>query len=225
MEDDRLHSLLDSSVPAPRALDAAVIRHMMADAEGIARPGRTRRRGRIGLATAATLALVIGGGGMAVASGLVSWPSGFENPDAAFDFTLPSGRACEFRMLVTSSDAADTAADVSPDRDRDEAIEAKLAEWLRDGDLRDRLDLTSARAVAENVFAEQRVVGMTISIADDGWLVDTAADSDTVSPDDLEAFTIDRAVRAAVAEQLRAQGYQDGSWTVSTDGGVKCEAE
>ena len=162
---------------------------------------------------------------MAIASGLVTWPSGFEDPDAGFEFSLPSGRQCEFRMIVDPVDQDAAISDPSPDRETSAQVQAEVVSWLRDGDLATRLDLESARVSAQSILAEQRESGMTISISPDGWLEDTAVTSDTLDPDIVEAFAVDRAVRAEMQEHLNSAGYPEYMWDFGTEGGVKCEAE
>lgn len=95
---DPIDELLDRSAPALAdrgSARGAGLTQMVSDARDTARPRRRSRR-RAGI-LAATLsgALLVGGGGVAVAAGLVEWPVGFEDPDSSFAFTLPSGRACE----------------------------------------------------------------------------------------------------------------------------------
>lgn len=221
MNDDRLDVLLGSAAPAPLAVDQSDVRRMMAEARVLAGPAPAPRRGRIALAAAAALALVIGGGGVAVASGLVTWPSALEKPDAEFNFTLSSGRQCEFRMLVVPMDAeGDEGSDLQLMRE----IEADVAGWLRDGDLLSRLDLAAARVEADRILEEQAKVGMTVSIGGDGWLEDAAL-SDAIDPDAREALTIDRAVRHGMVDHLTASGFPKNTWTFISDGGVKCAAE
>src|SRR5687768_13667543 len=103
MTEDRFDELLAQSAPArPNRggdLDGAW-RLMVRDARDDVGLERPRRRMNAFVTAAAAIVLVIGGGGVAVAAGLVSWPVGFEDPDAALEFVLPSGRACEIRLVV-----------------------------------------------------------------------------------------------------------------------------
>lgn len=229
MDTEQLDDLLDASAPVARVVDAVDIRAMMADAAEAARPVRSRRRVRTGIAAGATaLALIIGGGGVAVASGLVSWPSGFEDPDGSYAFTLPSGRACEVRLVIGASEPVeDPTAEVdrSVDADRLRAVQDEVVRWLRDGALDRDLDLPAAEAEASAILDEQEAVGMTILIGEDGWLTDAATAPGRPDADDARAFAVDRAVRAAMGVHLDEEGFSANSWTFSTDGGVKCETE
>ncbi|MFT4258631.1 hypothetical protein [Microbacterium sp.] len=132
MDIEELDGLLNASAPNTRTIDRIEVRAMMADAREAARPARSPRRVGAGMAAGAALALVIGGGGVAVASGLVAWPSGFEDPDGFYAFTLPSGRACEVRLIVEDrTSATDPSADDATTR----AVQESVTTWLRDGGL------------------------------------------------------------------------------------------
>ncbi|MFK4760851.1 hypothetical protein ACI3KS_07945 [Microbacterium sp. ZW T5_45] len=229
MDTEQFDALLDASAPAPRVVDRADVRAMMtaaAEAAEAAEPPdtwRPRRRVRISLAAAAAVALMIGGGGVAVASGLVSWPSGYEDPDGSYAFTLPSGRACEVRLVVEDQTASDE--DAGADDATTRAVQDALTSWLREGALERDLDLQEADAEAARILAEQRAVGMTVLIGADGWLTDEAIAPGRPDDDDARAFAVDRAVRAALADRLVDAGFPPQTWTVSAEGGVKCEAE
>ncbi|WP_217183763.1 hypothetical protein [Streptomyces sp. AC495_CC817] len=222
MDDDRLTSILDTSAPTARVLDAGIVRRMILDAETMARPARARRRARIGIAAAASLALVVGGGGVAIASGLVAWPSGFEDPDGSYAFTLPSGRACEVRLIVEDrTDPSEPSADDAATT----ALQESVASWLRGGALDRDLDLVAADAEAERILADQETdSGMTVLIGSDGWLTDAAVEPGRPDADDARAFAVDRAVHAAMTSHLIDAGFPEDTWTFSTEGGVRCAA-
>ncbi len=223
MDDDRLHRMLDASAPTARALDESVVRMMMTDAETVARPSRRRRRVRVGLTAAASLALLIGGGGVAIASGLVSWPTGFEDPDGSYAFTLPSGRACEVRLIV---DEQTDPNEPSPDDAATRAVQDSVQIWLREGALDRDLDIAAADAEAERILAEQaEEYGMTVLIGPDGWLTDAAVAPGRPDADDTRAFAVNRAVHAAMVAHLTDAGFPEEAWLTGTDGGVKCAAE
>lgn len=228
MDSEQLDELLAASAPAGRAIDPLDVRAMMADAGELARPGRPRRHLKAGIAGAAVLALMIGGGGVAVASGLVSWPSGFEDPDGSYAFTLPSGRACEVRLVIGASEPIeDPTAEVdrSVAAETERAVQEEVARWLRDGAPDRDLDLPAAEADVSAIYEEQEAVGMTVLIGADGWLADAAIAPGRPDADDARAFAIDRAVRTAMRGHLTDEGFAASTWTFSTDGGVKCEAE
>lgn len=223
MDTEQLDDLLDASARPAAVIDLLTIRSMVADAAETVRPARARRRVRAGLAAGAALVLMIGGGGVAVASGLVSWPSGFENPDGSYAFTLPSGRACEVRLIVGDQTSA---TEPSPDDVTTRAVQDSVATWLRDGALERDLDLGAADAEAARILAEQEdSYGMTVLIGADGWLTDAAMTPGRPNADDARAFAVNRAVRAAMTDHLVSAGFPESTWTYSTEGGVKCEAE
>lgn len=104
--DEELSRVLDASAPAvvPHSdelvsdLDRAVSEarvHVLSD--------RVRVRGgaRRGLVALGLAVLLVGGGATAaVATGGFSWLPWAQNPDVAYSFTLPSGRACEERVVL-----------------------------------------------------------------------------------------------------------------------------
>lgn len=231
MDDDLFDERLARSRPATASrgphFDAAV-RAMIEDADVTARPVQPRRRVTAGITVAAALALVIGGGGVAVASGLVPWPSGFEDPDGSYAFTLPSGRACEVRLVIGAPEPVeDPSAEVdrSADTEAQRDVQEEVARWLRAGALDEDLDLPAAQAEVAAVYDEQADVGMTVLIGADGWLADAATATGRPDADDAYAFAIDRAVVAAMTTHLREQGFPENTWTFGSDGGVKCAAE
>lgn len=223
MDEDQLNTMLEASAPETSRIDASAVRAMMSDAEAMARPSRARHRVKIGAAAAAALALVVGGGGVAIASGLVSWPSNLENPDGSYAFTLPSGRACEVRLIVTD-DASDD--DQSEDVELQREIQDDVANWLRSGALDRELDLPAAEEEAVRVLSEQAEdYGMTVLIGGDGELTDHKSVEGRPTVDDVRAFAVNRAIHGALTDHLRDAGYAENTWTFSTDGGVKCAAE
>lgn len=226
MTHDRLDHLLTQSIPPQAArgeqLDGA-LQLMIQDAANIAaRRVRPRRRSFVGIAAAASTLLIIGGGGVAVAAGLISWPDGLEEPDSSYTFTLPSGRACEARLLVT---ALDPLAEPSPDDAVHHPVQEEITRWMGDGELSEKLDLVAAEAEVTRIFAEQKAVGMTVIIGEDGWLIDAAAAPGTPDADDAQAFVVDRAVRSAIQEHLVSAGFPEHTWNFDLAGGVKCAAE
>lgn len=231
MTDDLLDERISKSAPPPPSrgpqFDGA-LRAMIADAGDIARAAQPRRRATAGFAAAAALALVVCGGGVAVAAGLVSWPSGFEDPDGSYAFTLPSGRACEVRLVIGESELTeDPTAEVdrSVDTETQDAVQQEVARWLRDGALDRDLDLSAAEAEVAAIYEQQEAVGMTILLAADGSLNDAAIAPGRPNADDARAFAVDRAVRTAMREHLTDEGFAENSWTFSSDGGVRCAAE
>ncbi|MGF6821250.1 hypothetical protein M2317_000136 [Microbacterium sp. ZKA21] len=223
MTRDQMDDLLDASAPTAQTIAPSDVRAMVLEARTQAPPSRPRRRTKAGLAAVSALALVLGGGGVAVAAGIITWPDNLQNPDTSFAFEVPSGRACEVRLVVEP--VAQQPDDPSPDRDAAAAVQAEATQWLRSVDLQASIDLETARNQAERILTEQHEVGMTIVIGADGWLADAALADRAPDADDVEAFAVDRAVRAAMAAHLAQAGYPEGDWVFSSDGGVKCATQ
>lgn len=231
MDDDLFDDRLAQSSPATASRGPhfeTAVRTMIEDAEATVRPAPPRRRTAAGISIAAALALVIGGGGVAVASGLVSWPSGYEHPDGAYAFTAPSGRACEVRLVIGAPEPVEDSSaegDRSDDTEAQREVQEEVARWLRAGALDEDLDLPAAKTEVAAIYAEQADVEMTVLIGADGWLTDAATVTGRPDADDAYAFAVDRAVVAAMTEHLREQGFSENTWTFGSDGGVKCAAE
>jgi hypothetical protein len=224
MDTGQLDDLLDSSAPVARSLDPGDVRAMMVEARVVEGPKLPRRRVRTALTAGAALALIVGGGGVAVAAGLVTWPSALEHPDGSYGFALPSGRACEVRLLVEDRTASTTDAGQDDVSTRD--VQDSVATWLRDGALERELDLEAADDEAARILAEQADrYGMTVLIGADGWLADAAIAPGRPDADDARAFAVNRAVHEAMIDHLVGAGFPEDTWTFSADGGVKCEAE
>lgn len=217
---DPIDDLLDRSAPALAdrgSAREAGLTQMASDARDTVRPAkRTRRRTGI-LAVALSGALLVCGGGVAVAAGLVEWPAGFEDPDSSFAFTLPSGRACEVRLVVEDVER-------EPAEGESRAQE-EVDRWLNSVDLQAVLDVDAAEHEAKAILASQNAVGMTVVIGEDGWLTDASREDHEPTPDDVRAFAIDRAVGSAMREHLNSIGLPANEWTFGADGGVKCAAE
>lgn len=96
MDTDTFDTLLDSSAPATRTLEPREIRALSSRARSQARRGR--RRVRTTALTGAIGLLLVGGTGLAVASGDWSWIDGLENPDRSYAFTAPTWGECELRV-------------------------------------------------------------------------------------------------------------------------------
>ncbi len=220
MPTDPIDELLDRSAPALADRGAgrdAALHQMARDARDTVRPTRRPRRRTGVIAAALSGALLLGGGGAAIAAGLVDWPAGFQDPDSSFAFSLPSGRACEVRLIV---------AELDPEAAEGENhAQQEVDRWLNEVDLQSELDLAAAELDAERIFAEQRDAGQTILIDDEGWLTDAPVEQREATPDDEYAFMIDRAVRSALRDHLTGTGIPEQEWTFGADGGVKCAAE
>lgn len=95
MDTEQLDDILAAAAPAPRRLDTADIRAMMADARAEVRAPRGRRR----VATlGSVLALVlVGGASVAAATSDWIWSAGLENPNRSYHYTSPTWGECELR--------------------------------------------------------------------------------------------------------------------------------
>ena len=105
---DRLELMLERSAPTALAVDDDLTRAMdnaahTARAEVTAEQTRVRRVPRL-VAGVGLVVLLTGGAGAAVAAGGFEWLPWAQNPDAAYVFTLPSGRGCELRVIVEQTE-------------------------------------------------------------------------------------------------------------------------
>lgn len=219
MNIDLLDELLEQSAPRSATPTDELRSELALMASDARREVRPKRRPAVRVAVAAGVALaLVTGGGVAVASGLISWEPEYDNPDNAFAFTLPSGRACETRLIVEGGTGGP-----GPDQTEREEIDAELRSWLTQTDVWSVLDLPGARAVDESLAAQYP--NHTVVIADEGWLTDIEQSPDTRSEDDVYAFVVDRALRDAVQTQMTA--ILDGrtgetEWIVNH--AITCEA-
>ncbi|PTL71238.1 hypothetical protein C1I63_18540 [Rathayibacter caricis DSM 15933] len=104
-----MNALLDESAPPTPLSDAvpdAALREMVRGVEWDARRGRRSVTPRA-LVIGTVVALTLGGAGAAAAATLSGWEPWVENPDSVVHFTLPSGRACEFRSVAREGDPED----------------------------------------------------------------------------------------------------------------------
>ena len=233
MTADPFDEVLDRSAPRVAEcgpeLDELLVQMVQEAREIALQPHARRRRRNIGIAAALAGVLVVGGGGVAVASGLVAWPSGYETPDNQFAFTLPSGRACEVRLVIGSGiEGAEKSAKPEGEAPSAEVQRAQelTARWLHETDLLSTFDFAASQKAADEILDAQEVTGSTVLIGDDGWLTDARVSAYRASnADDRYAFAADRALRAAMQEHLRSAGVPESAWTFGSAGGVKCAAE
>lgn len=106
---DRLDQMLERSAPTPLRVDADLHRAMdqvasAARAQVSAEQPRAARRTPHLLAGIGLAVLLTGGAGAAVAAGGFEWLPWAQDPDAAYAFTLPSGRECELRVVVEQTE-------------------------------------------------------------------------------------------------------------------------
>jgi hypothetical protein len=108
---DRLDLLLERSAPTPLRVDDELERAMdqvtyAARAQVAAEQPRAIRRTPHLVAGIGLAVLLTGGAGAAVAAGGFEWLPWAQDPDAAYVFTLPSGRDCELRVVVEQTEDA-----------------------------------------------------------------------------------------------------------------------
>lgn len=218
MATDPLDDLLTRSVPpTPAHLSADQLRSMSKAARTQADTGvdtvrRRRHRLHWGIVAGITGALLVGGGA-AVAGGLINWEPEYQNPDTAFTFSLPSGRACEVRVVVDEAWGG-------PGDDQAAAQQSldALRTWMHDTDIQSHLDMDAARAsVAQRAKDSTTTTGV---IGPDGWLADVSQSPNTQTADDRAAIAVDQAVRTLIAEHMDKDGPRE-MW--AAHGGVKCE--
>lgn len=105
---DPLDLLLERSAPTTPRVDDDLIR-IMHHVSNLARVQATAEQPRVPrtpgvLAGLGLAVLLTGGAGAAVAAGGFEWLPWAQDPDAAYAFTLPSGRECELRVVVEQTE-------------------------------------------------------------------------------------------------------------------------
>ncbi|PPF56452.1 hypothetical protein C5B94_03255 [Clavibacter michiganensis] len=110
-DEPTLVALLDEAAPRTPLADAISVSVLQEMAQGARwNAGRRRRRATPRAVVFGTVvALTIGGAGAAAAATFSGWEPWVANADATVHFTLPSGTACEYRIVVNQNraDAAD----------------------------------------------------------------------------------------------------------------------
>lgn len=102
--------LLDDSAPrTPMAnsLPDSAFRELVQGARSEVKRSRRHKVTPRSVAIGTVFFLALGGAGAAAAATLTGWQPWVENPDATVRFTLPSGTACEYRIIAR--DAGNTA--------------------------------------------------------------------------------------------------------------------
>lgn len=204
--DDRLDLLLDRSRPSALTIDKNLARTMnlvadVAYTRVAAERPRTRKTPRLAVAVGLA-ALLTAGGGTAFAVGSFNWAPWAQDPDATYAFTLPSGRACEERVVFKQ---------VKP-----------IEDW--DGFLTEVKKIVVDQKDVERWVAEIRSTPGTVQVLNAQGEVEDPSDANPPDDDDwylsahYVAFT-DTTVR--LSEKL---GVDVDSWTAE-NAGVLCEAE
>lgn len=105
---DPLELLLERSAPATLRVGDELTRamdHSASTARAQVTAERPRARRMPGLVAGVGLAVLLtGGAGAAVAAGGFEWLPWAQDPDAAYVFSLPSGRDCELRVVVEQTE-------------------------------------------------------------------------------------------------------------------------
>lgn len=210
---DPLDALLDRSAPAGAPDDPRLRRDLAAMASEARTASRPRRRpGRLA-ATAGLAALLASGAGAAVAASVFDWEPWAQDPDLAYPFVLPSGRACEARVSVYDVVSIDENGSVQ----RDPADDSDFARHLRGVDVVGEADV---RAEVAEVRLRDTSVSY-VAVTPEGHLEDVPATASGPTEDDVHAAAVSAAVRDALGEEAAAFGRGD-RWT--TDEAVLCEA-
>ncbi|MFT4284659.1 MAG: hypothetical protein QM598_07495 [Protaetiibacter sp.] len=140
IDTDPLDELLTRNAPptAPRTpgLREELTRMAVSSADG-RRASRSRRR--IAIGTGITTVALLAGAGTAAATGVVDWAPWAQDPDAVYEYTLPSGEACELRVVFD-----------------DEATGAAARDILAEAELGSRIDVD---AVIARLRATPNTVG------------------------------------------------------------------
>ncbi|KRA23568.1 hypothetical protein ASD65_03370 [Microbacterium sp. Root61] len=206
--DDQLHRSAPTSVaptPALHADLAAMMRDAEAEVTRTAPPTR-RRVSRIAIGAGLALAM-LGGAGAAVAAGGFAWLPWAQDPDVAYAYTLPSGRACEARVLT---DNASLGADgASP-----ESV-AQLRSWLAATDVLAIADVDGVLATLRSEPDPELMVVLT----PEGPLDVVPRTAEGPTPDDEYAQAVDRAVNEAIA--AHAATIDTGWWAFAIQ--MQCE--
>lgn len=209
---DSFDELLDAAAPtlADRGSARDVeLAQMVRDARDTVLPPKRSRR-RAGLLSGALALVLVGGGGVAVATGFVTWPDRYQTAEHVAAFRLASGRECESRFVVADSETGDPLRTPVTDQ---------MRRWLTETDLFAAMDLDAARARDAEQAAQSP--DQTVIIGAEGWLMDVPQPPQTRSADDLEATLIDSALRDVIYRKLVDAGVPLNGWTIL--GGVKCE--
>ncbi|GAA5198948.1 hypothetical protein [Microbacterium jejuense] len=201
MTPDLLDELLDRSAPATRAADPAGLRSMIHDASRRARP---RRRRSIGIAAGALTVLLLGGAGVATASGDWPWSAGLENPDRSYIYTAPTWGQCEIRFSGYDTHNLLIQADVN----------RVIDEWFENTDVE---------------AAAAPYVGRHLAQLKADQAAQAAAGDEITDPRlaDLNAWTAhEQALGDALYEELTAHGYDSAALAGSdAHSQVHCEDE
>nr|WP_201468435.1 hypothetical protein [Microbacterium hydrocarbonoxydans] len=200
---DPLDLILERSAPTPLRIGDELARDLdqvafAARSQVAAQQRPARRMPRIAAGVGLAV-LLTGGAGAAVAAGGFEWLPWAQDPDAAYVFTLPSGRECEIRSVVEQTeDVGDW-----------NAFVADVGQLVIDDAAVDRW--------AEEIRADDRAIIQMV--APDGEWVDPGPDG-VPTEDDLYAA----AHWVAFGEGVAARATEAGViWGFTGDQAMHCE--
>jgi hypothetical protein len=181
-EEPTLVALLDEAAPRTPLADAVPdsALHEMAQGARWNAGHRRRRATPRGVVFGTVVALTLGGAGAAAAATFSGWEPWVADADATVHFTLPSGTACEYRIVVNQN--------------RADAADFRVAQ--------DFLRSTDVLAVADIDGELGRVIAR--EAAGDGTDADPTAQ--VPSADQLYYRAVDGAITNVVWDALEARG-------------------
>jgi hypothetical protein len=210
---DHLDVLLNDSAPA-ETTSSPGLRHELAVMAAEARTAsRLRRRPLRIAATAGLAALLVSGAGTAVAASVFDWAPWAQDPDLAYPFILPSGRACEARVAVYDIESIDSNGAVTRS---DPANDSDFARHLRDLDLVDQGDVEAS--ITE---VRQRDTSVSyVAVLPSGQLEDVHATASGPTEDDIYAAAVSNTVRYVI--NAEAATFDEGH-DYTADESILCE--
>jgi hypothetical protein len=205
---DHLDVLLTDSAPA-KTSSSPTLRHDLAVMAAEAKTAsRLRRRPLRVAASPGRRALL---GRRARTPG--DWAPWAQDPDLAYPFILPSGRACEARVAVYDIESIDSNGAITRS---DPANDSDFARHLRDLDLVDQADVQAS--ITE---VRQRDTSVSyVAVLPDGQLEDVHATTSGPTEDDIYAAAVSNAVRDVINAEAATF---DGGHDYTADESILCE--
>lgn len=209
---DPLDNLLERTAPAGVESNAELARELATMSHKARRVSAAPRRKPARVALGAGLALILLGGAGAAAAGTVfNWAPWAQDPDIAYPFSLPSGRACEARVQVLEV--------VSIDEDGiwTSAYDPELGDHFRSLDAMGAADIEGA---IEEVRARDST-HTTVGVRPDGTMSDLPTPPGGPSEDDVYAAAVNVALGDVLESEMAAYGLTIGQWNTNMD--ILCE--
>ncbi|WEK59678.1 MAG: hypothetical protein P0Y60_09835 [Candidatus Microbacterium colombiense] len=199
MTTDPLDELLNTSAPDRRRIDVADTRAMIAASRSEGRPPRRGRRNA--LVGGALALLLVGGAGIATASGDWVWGSGLDNPDRVYAYTSPTWGQCELRFSALDTGNPFTNARVNQIVD----------EWFANTDIQADVE---------------RLVPRYLAVFESADAADPAAADDPRRADVNAWMAREQAVAELLHEELAAQGFDTPALAgTGSHSQVHCDSE